>query len=161
MSVSAPPDLRQVVCSECGDGLGEFVSEPPYHRVGRCCEQLPAPWTFDEDAGMYIRSHGILSDEEREAIEEDPHYEPEEVETGLYPTCSNCGSSQFEAVYYVTEVHEYRTHIDASYNVSGDMTVYISSGGDHYDYIDTPRQEYQSTHCAACGEPYEGAIQEV
>jgi hypothetical protein len=102
----------------------------------------------------------MLSDAERIAIEDDPHYETEEVV--CTPSCGHCGSTRFETIYHVTQVNESHVHTDASHNEPGDETVYVRFDDEEpWATIETIVREHQSTHCADCGEPYEGAIQEV
>lgn len=131
--------LRNIICSNCGDELDE-LSETLRHKVGPCCENLPAPWGRDASTGMYTASPGDGA----------PEDEVDDPDARDYIICDSCGSTEFELVREETRV--YRVTYRSREQDPGAGQLFFSDYS-FEDDGDTVDEETVVLRCADCSEP--------
>jgi hypothetical protein len=146
---------REIVCENCGDGLDEF-SDEIRSRIGKCCEDLPAPWRRDPETGLYTRGGTSQA-----AYEADEEVYDEDDETPDHPACGSCGSERFEITAREWQQWTGTAYLDAFHQEPGPALLYDAGDIDWEDRGDADDFNIQGVTCRDCGAAYHGDLEQA
>jgi hypothetical protein len=143
--MSAIAEDTQLFCNICSDPVeGENFGSESY-PVGRCCNNLPEPWTRDRE-GYYTSDDGEDYDDDVDDR----------------PSCSSCGSHSFQAYGSFTQRVQGYINAYGDNDSYDDSTLWISGYSGDVTVTETETTEdfeLGRVECRDCGTRYRGNVE--